>query len=88
MCILCVFSIDHENRFLAQLHCVKAGDSSICLANRVARTLVLCVFLLRLMEMLDRLRAVVNAQLLIQVGDVPLQRPLGDEEPLRQFLIG
>lgn len=86
MYFVCIF-IDHKNRFLTQLHCVKAGDSAT-----VARTLVerciLCVFLLRLMEMLDRLRAVVNAQLLIQVGDVPLQRPFGDEEPLRQFLIG
>ena len=43
---------------------------------------------LLLMQIPDRLRTVMHPQLLIQIGDVPLQRPLRDEQSLSHFLIG
>src|SRR5215211_6812116 len=43
---------------------------------------------LLLMEMPDGLRPVMQAKLLIQIGDVPLQCSLSDDQFLCQFLIG
>ena len=47
-----------------------------------------CMYLLLLIEMPYRLCTVMDAKLLIQVGDMSFQGPLGDDQLLRHFLIG
>ena len=46
------------------------------------------MYLLLLIEMSYRLGAVMYAKFLIQVGDMPFQGPLGDDQLLCHFLVG
>ena len=48
----------------------------------------LYMYLLLLIEMSYRLGTVMYAKLLIQVGDMPFQCPLGDDQLLCHFLVG
>ena len=48
---------------------------------------LLLVHSLLLVEMPHSLRAVMHTKLLIEVGDVPLQCPLGDDQLLCHFLV-